>query len=117
MSTTYVKEFLSGSTNGKQIKIVQTATTGTLIHTAVTGTASKDEIYIYVTNNHTTVVNLTIEWGGVSSPDDLIQQSIPAKSGKYLIVAGECLNNGLVVRAFASVANVLSIGGFVNRIT
>ena len=113
---TPTKEFLSGSTNGKQIKIVATATPGTLLHTAVTGTVNKDEIYLYVTNNHTAAVNLTIEWGGVASPDDLIQQSIPPKSGKYLIVPGECLNNALVTRAFASVANVLCIGGWANRI-
>lgn len=31
---TYAKVFLSGSTNGKAIKVVQTATAGDTIHTA-----------------------------------------------------------------------------------
>ncbi len=37
---TYSKVLLSGSTNGKQIKVAATATPGTTIHTAVTGTTS-----------------------------------------------------------------------------
>ena len=34
---TYSKELLSGSTNGKGILVVETATAGTLLHTAVSG--------------------------------------------------------------------------------
>ena len=113
----YSKLKLSGSTDGKQIKIAATATPGTTIHTAVTGTTNFDEVWIYVTNNHTAAVVLTIEWGGNASPDDLIQMSIPAKTGLYLIIPGLVLNNGSIVKAFAGSANVLSISGWVNRIT
>jgi hypothetical protein len=35
---TAVKRILSGSTNGKPIKVVATSTAGTTIHTAVAGT-------------------------------------------------------------------------------
>ena len=35
---------LSGSTQGKGIKVVQTATAGTTIHTAVSGTSAIDQI-------------------------------------------------------------------------
>ena len=108
---------LSGSTDGKQIKVAATATPGTTIHTAVTGTTNFDEVWIYVTNNHAAAVILTIEWGGNASPDDLIQMSIPAKTGLYLIIPGLVLNNGSIVKAFAGSANVLSISGWVNRIT
>ena len=114
---TFTKNKLSGSTNGKQIKVVATATAGTLIHTAVSGTTNWDEVWIYAENNHTSAADLTIEFGGVASPDDLIIMSIPSKSGLYLIVPGLILQNGLAVRAFASVANVISISGFVNSIT
>ena len=113
----FSKISLSGSTNGRQIKVGATATPGTLIHTAVSGTTDYDEVWLYVTNNDATDVDLTIEFGGVSSPDDLIQMSIPSKSGLYQIIPGWVLQNGLIVRAFAGTTNVLTIGGFVNRIT
>lgn len=113
----FTKLKLSGSTDGKQIKVAATATPGTTIHTAVSGTSDYDEIWLYVTNNHTAAVALTIEFGGTTSPDDLIQQSIPAKTGLYLLVPGLVLQNGAVVKAFAGTTNVISVSGWVNRIT
>lgn len=114
---TYTKRMLSASANGKQIKVAAIATPGTVIHQAVASITDKDEIWLYVTNNHTADLALTIEWGGVSVPDDLKQMTIPAKSGDYLIVPGHLLNNSLYVRAFAQTANLLCISGWVNRIT
>lgn len=114
---TYTKRILSGSTNGKGIKVAQTATPGTTIHTAVTGTSDFDEVWIWAINSHTADVLLTIEYGDVSSPDNLIIGSIPAKSGLYTVVPGLLLQNDCVIRAFADTANVVCIYGFVNRIT
>ena len=113
---TFSKSALSGSTNGRPIKVVATATAGTLIHTAVSGTTNFDEVWIYATNDNASAVDLTIEWGGVTDPDDLIQMSIPSKSGLYLIAPGLVLQNSLVIRAFAGTANVITITGFVNNI-
>ena len=113
----FTKEFLSGSTSGRNVKVAATATPGTLIHTAVSGTSSKDEIYLYATNTSTSAVKLTIEFGGTTSPDDLIEVTIPGEAGLYLVVPGLILNNALSVRAFADTANVININGFVNRIT
>jgi hypothetical protein len=115
--STFTKVILSGSTNGRAIKVVAVATAGTTIHTTPAGTSSIDEVWLYAQNNHTSAVDLTIEFGGVSAPDDLIQMQIPSKSGLYLICPGLNLQNSLLVRAFASVANVISIQGFVNRIS
>lgn len=115
--TTYSKQLLSGSTNGRPIKVAATATPGTTIHTAVTGTTDMDEIWIWANNTDTTVRKLTIEYGGTTSPDDTIEVGIPAESGLYLVVPGLLLQNSLVVRAFAAAANVVLISGFVNRIT
>jgi hypothetical protein len=42
--------------------------------------------------------------------------SIPAKSGLYLVAPGIMLQNELVVKAFASVANVVIMHGYVNRL-
>jgi len=101
------------------IKVVQTATAGTTIHTAVAGTTAGtfDEIWLYAVNSDTTARKLTIEYGGVASPDDLLELTIPAESGLVLVVPGLILQNGLVVKAFAAAANVVMIGGYVNAIT
>ncbi len=112
------KAKLSGSTSGMGIKVVATATAGTLIHTATGGATNLDEVVLYVVNTHTGAVDLTIEYGGVTDPDNLINKdSIPVESGLYLIVPGLVLNGGLVIRAFASVANVLIIFGYVHHLT
>lgn len=113
------KRKLSGSTDGKPIKVVQTATAGTTIHTAVAGTTAGtfDEIWIYAQNNHTAAVVLTIEFGSATAPDGNIILSLASKSGLVLIVPGLILQNEATVKAFASVANVICISGFVNSIT
>jgi len=115
--TTFLPVIPSGSTNGKQIKIAATSTPGTTLHTAVAGTNDMDEVWIWVTNNHTAAVDLTIEWGGTTSPDNLTILSIPSKTGDYLVKAGVRINNSLVIKAFASVANVLCASLNVNRYT
>lgn len=116
MAQQFTKVLLSGSTNGKGIKVVATATAGTLLHTAVSGTSSMDEVWLWAYNGHTADVVLTLEWGGVAVPDDNTIVTIPTKAGRYIIVDGKLLNNGLIIRAFASVANVIVIDGYVNRI-
>lgn len=113
------KRKLSGSTDGAPIKVVATATAGTLIHTAVAGTEAGtfDEIWLYAYNGHTDVVTLTIEFGGATVPDQNIIITLASKSGLTLITPGLILQNSKVVKAFASVANVITISGFVNSIT
>lgn len=114
---TFTKTLLSGSTNGKAIKVAQTATAGTLLHTAVSGTSSLDEIWLWATNTSTSNVKLTLEWGEATAPDGNIEVTIAAESGLFLVSPGLLLNNGLTVRAFAGTANVLTIHGYVNRIS
>jgi len=113
---TYTKALLSGSTNGRGIKVVQTATAGTTIHTAVAGTSAWDEIWLYAMNIDTTARKLTIEWGN-PAVDDNIELTIPAESGLVLVAPGLLLQNSLVVTAFAAAANVVIIHGYVNAIT
>lgn len=114
---TFTKEKLSGSTNGKQIKVVATATTGTTIHTAQSGTTYWDEIWIYAVNSSTSSVKLTIEWGETAAPDGHVEVTLPGESGYTLIVPGLILQNSLVVSAFAGTADVILINGYVNRIS
>lgn len=115
---TYSRQHLSGSTQGKPIIVAAIATPGTTIHTAIAGTVGFDEVYLWVANLHTSAVALTLEWGGVTDPDHLLCKavSIPANSGPIPIAVGQVLHNALVVKAFADVANKLSITGYVNRI-
>jgi len=117
---TFSKIALSGSTDGRLIKVAQTATAGTTIHTGSSTATTFDEIWLYAVNSDSTDRKLTIEWGGVSSPDDLIEQTITAESGLLLVVPGLIIKGNataLIVRAFAASANVVMIGGYVNRIT
>ena len=117
---TFTKTILSGSTDGRAIKVAATATAGTLIHTGSTTAATLHEVWLYVMNTDTSNVKLTIEWGGVASPDDLIEYTVKAENGLYLIIPGLVLKGNatpLVVKAFCATANVVSIAGYVNRIT
>jgi hypothetical protein len=113
---TFTKDKLSGSTNGMAVKVAATATTGTTIHTAVSGTSSWDEVWLYATNNDAAAVNLTLEWGTTTAADGNIQLSIPAKSGLTLVLPGLILQNSLVLSAFAGTANAILLTGYVNRI-
>lgn len=113
------KRKLSGSTDGKAIKITQTATPGDTIHTAVAGQTSGtfDEIWLWAYNGHTTGVTLTIEFGGADVPDQNVVLTLASKSGLVPVIPGLILQNGMVVKAFASTANVVTLNGFVNAIT
>lgn len=114
---TYSKQLLSGSTNGKAIKVAASATPGTTIHTAVAGTSSFDEVWLYANNTSSTTVKLTIEWGEATAPDGNIEINIGAEgTGLILIAPGILLQNSLVIKAFAATANVVNIFGYVNRI-
>lgn len=112
----FSKVLLSGSTNGRPISATATATPGTAVHTAVTGTSDIDEVWLYATNTSAADVVLTVEFGGVTSPGDLIVVTVPAKS-TTLVVPGVCLQNGLAIKAFAGTTAVLNVFGHVNRIT
>lgn len=114
---TYSKVLLSGSTNGKQIKVAATATAGTTIHTATSGSTNLDEIWLYAVNSSSGGVKLTIEWGQADAPDGNIEVTVPAEDGYMLVAPGLLLQNSLVVKAFAATANVILINGYVNRIT
>jgi hypothetical protein len=117
--STAKKRLLSGSTDGKAIKVVATATAGTTIHTAVAGTTAGtyDEIWLWAYNGNTADVTLTLEFGGATVPDQNIKINIPFKSGLIPLVPGLILQNSMVIKAFAATANVITIIGFVNTIT
>ena len=116
---TFTKQILSSSTDGRAIKVVATATAGTLIHTGSTTTTTLDEVWIYAVNTSASSVKLTIEWGEDTSPDGHIEVTVQPEAGLVTIIPGLLLQGNAtpkVVRAFAATANVITIHGFVNRI-
>jgi hypothetical protein len=113
---TFSKIPLSGSTNGKGVQVSATSTVGDAIHTAVSGTSSFDEVWIYAVNISASSVKLTIEYGGTEVQNN-IEISIPGESGLVLVIPGLFLNNAQVVRAFAATTNVITLHGYVNRVS
>ncbi len=117
MATDIKKIIPSGSTNGRPVKIAATATPGTIIHQSATTTVTGcgDTMIASVYNSDTVDRSITFECGGTSSPDDHVKRTIP--SGETFNVPLPMLNNNLILRAFASAANVLTVSGYVERIT
>jgi hypothetical protein len=119
---TFSKVNFSQSAGGRLIKVASTTQgSGTSIHATGTSSSILDEIWLYAVNSDTTARKLTIEFGGTTSPDDSIELTIAAESGLVLVVPGLTLagtgSAARTVTAFAATANVISIGGYVNRIT
>lgn len=112
---TFTKVVLSGSTDGLPVKVAATATAGTTIHTA--HATALDEVWIYAYNGHTSDVVLTLEYGGATVPDQNIILTVTSKAGLILVVPGLLLTNSKVLKAFAATANVITLSGFINRIS
>jgi hypothetical protein len=106
--------------DGLGILVAATATAGTAIHTASATATTIDEVWLYAYNNHNASILLTIEYGGVTAPKDVIKQTLTAQNGLVLVVAGLLVQGNAtpkVIRAFAATASQISIFGYVNRIT
>lgn len=117
---TYTKVALSGSTQGKAIKVAATASTGTTIHATGTSSSIIDEVWLYAYNSDTSARLLTIQFGGTTAVDNDIKVTIPPQSGLTLVVPGLFLTGtgaaANTVYAYAATANVITISGYVNRI-
>jgi len=117
---TFSKVLLSGSSQGKGIKVVATSTPGTTIHATGVSATIFDEVYLFAVNSDSSDRKLTIEFGGTSSPDNLIELTIPAESGLMVVVPGLSINGtgaaATTIAAFAAAANVVMVYGFCNRI-
>lgn len=119
MATTFTRISLSGSTTDLPLPIAATATPGTLVHTATSGGTNFDELYVWVSNVTASAATLTLEWGGVTDPGNLLTKavSIPANSPPIPIATGQVMRNGLVIRAFSGTASALNVTGYINRLT
>lgn len=118
---TFSKVLLSGSTQGKAIKVAATASTGTTIHATGTSSSIIDEVWLYAYNSSASAVTLTIQYGGTTSVDNDIKLSIPATAGLTLVVPGLTITGtgsaANTVYAYAGTTNVITVSGYVNRIS
>ena len=119
------KQRLSGSTDGRAIKVTTTSSPGTTVHTAQSGTTLSDlydEIWLWGWNTDGTARLVTVQWGGTTAPDDSITRTLNAQGsasgdGLVLLVPGLILQNGDIVKVFAALTNVVMIVGYVNKIS
>ena len=119
--TTFSKQFLSASTDGAAIKVVATDSTGTTIHATGISASIIDEVWLYAYNSHSTTVELTLQYGGITSPNNDIKITLDSKAGLTLLVPGLILKGtgsvATTVYAYAATANVITLSGYVNRIS
>ena len=119
-SAVLTKNKLSESTSGQQILVAATGTPGTAIHNAVASNEADewDEVWLWAWNvDLSNVRKLTLEFGGTTDPDDLIEVTIPTwGAGLTLVVPGLVLHNSAALSAFASETNVIRLMGYVNEI-
>lgn len=109
------KRVLSGSTNGRGIDTTGATATGSAItiHTAVSGTTSLDEIWIWATNRQSSEQTVSIEFGGTGATNTI--ECIVDAHTTALVVPGLILQNGLLVKGFSPSAVLLT--GYVHRIS
>lgn len=105
---------LSASTNGRYIQITATATLGTLIHTAVTGTVRWDKVWAYAANTSLAPVLVTVEFGGTGVPNNILTV-VPAQS-QANILYGIPIQNALTVTVFAATGSVINVGGYIEQV-
>ena len=115
---TFSKVAFSAGTQGKGIKLANTATT---IHATGTSSSIIDEVWIYVVNTSASDVKCTITYGGTTDPDNYIEQTIKPEAGLFLVVPGLILTGtgsaANTISGFGGTTNVLVAYGYVNRIT
>jgi hypothetical protein len=118
---TFTKVKLSGSTNGRGIKVAATGTPGTTIHATGTSASVLDEVWLWAYNDDTVAINLTVEFGGTTDPDDTQVTPIPPGAGLVLVCPGIPLSGtgsvASTVAAFAGTADKIVVVGYINRIS
>lgn len=114
MANAYTPTIPSGSTNGRPIKLASSAT---LLHTCTNVAGEMDEVSVYVHNQHTADVTVTIEVDDNTAVDDEVTEfTIAPNSGLVLCVPGLRFNGGTTIEAKGSVADVVTASVIVNNI-
>ena len=94
---------------------------GTTIHATGTSSSVIDEVWLYAYNSDISSRQLVVQYGGSTYIDNDIKLDIPPTSGLTLVVPGLILTGtgsaANTVYAYSSAANVITITGYVNRIS
>ena len=114
---TISKVILSGSTNGLPISVTGANSGAAVdIHDVGSGTSNLDEVWLWATNvSTTTTARLVIEFGSADENQNIVCMINPSET--VAVVPGIPLCNSKEIEAFASVADLINIFGYVNRIT
>ena len=107
---------LSESPDGDGIRVSTLAPidgSDTLIHTAGAGTTDLDLVTLFVYSKHTGTVTLELKWGDSTDP---IKVAVVPDAGLALLIADLPIADGNTITASASVVDVVTIYGYVNRI-
>ncbi len=118
-------QVLTGSTQGKPVKIVATSTPGTLVHTTDINSTNISRLYLWAINTQAaataTTVLVTVEFGDATAPDHNIIVPIPGQAGAVQIADGFPLTGsgaaGATVRVFAATTAVINIVGYCLDVT
>ncbi len=115
---TFSRHILSGSTNGRGVRVLGATTSGgVLVHTAYSATGGSDEIWVFAHQYGTTSdQTLRIRFGAATDGDEIRQTMLVGNSGLVPILPGIPLANALEVRAFCTTSNEISLYGWVNRV-
>lgn len=119
MPVAYSIEKLSGSTDGKGIKVTGTSSAADVtIHTATSGAGDIDLVTLWAVNQDADgeTRQLTIAWGAETDPDNLFTVPVPCKVGPVLIADQMPIMNSLVIGAWADEANDVIVYGSVLRV-
>ena len=117
---TVTRRYLSASTNGSLIT-ANTASPGTLLHTAVNDAINNsfDEVYVCIRNVGAAAVKVYCGIDDMTDPTDLLLNgvTIPAKSFDVWVVQGKMIGGGLNTRIYANTASAIVCDGWVRRTT
>jgi hypothetical protein len=114
MKPTYQIQPLSANGNYLPINITSISSASpNVVHTS--SSTDFDELWIEAFNYSAEDVLLTLCLGGTNAYQ-LLSQVIPPGRGLIPLLRGNKVSSGLVVSAFASSANKISLTGYVHRI-
>lgn len=108
------KAKLSASTGWKNILVAATSGTWDLIHTW--DVSKMHEVRLRAQNDGTTAIELTLQWLGLATADEIIVTLLP-KQGPILITPGRIMEWNATpyeVRAKAGTTNLISITWYIH---
>lgn len=110
---------LSESEDWRGILIDQVVSPGNLIHVTSPNINVIDVLHLWAEHTNASgggLATITVEFGGLDVPRDLMVRDIPIKSA-LSIVPGRCLSgDSLEVRVFSTLGSDINVWGFINRI-